>query len=289
MDREGLADFLRRRREALQPEDVGLTRGPRRRTTGLRREEVALLASMSTDYLIRIEQGRGPQPSGPMLASIARALRLSQAERDHLFRLAGHTAPARTWRSSHVSPALMRVLDRLDTPAQVMSDLGETLVQNDFAVALLGDHMQLTGDARFTVFRWFTDPASRAIYPVEDHPVRARQFVAGLRGAVARDPEEPTAKALLASLLETGEEFRALWAAHEVPSGESIRKRLVHPRVGTIEIDCQTLVAETEGQLLLVYTATPGTEDAEKLRLIGVLGTQEFAAGASSRDAAATA
>jgi transcriptional regulator with XRE-family HTH domain len=287
MDRDQLADFVRRRREALQPEDVGLARSPRRRTAGLRREEVALLASMSTDYLTRIEQGRGPQPSEPMLAAMARALRLSQAERDHLFRLAGHTAPARTWRSSHVSPALMRVLDRLDTPAQVMSDLGETFVQNDFAVALLGDHTQLTGNARFTVFRWFTDPASRAIYPMEDHPVRARQFVAGLRAAVARDPEEPTAKALLAALLETGEEFRALWAAHEVPTGESIHKRLVHPRVGTIEIDCQTLVAETEGQLLLVYTATPGTEDSEKLRLLAVIGTQEF--GTSPRGEAATA
>ena len=194
MDREQLADFVRRRREALQPEDVGLPRGSRRRTTGLRREEVALLASMSTDYLTRIEQGRAPQPSQGMLAAMARALRLTQAERDHLYRLAGHTAPDRTWRSDHVSPALLRVLDRLDTPAQVMSDLGETLAQNPLAVALLGDQTRFSGHARHMLYRWFTDPETeRAHYPEEDRPLRARQFVAALRLAVARDPSEPRA------------------------------------------------------------------------------------------------
>jgi transcriptional regulator with XRE-family HTH domain len=287
MDRSQLADFLFRRREALQPEDVGLTRGPRRRTRGLRREEVALLASMSTDYYARLEQGRGPQPSESMLAAIARGLRLNLAEREHLFRLAGHTAPARTWRSDHVGPPLMRVLDRLDTPAQVMSDLGETLVQNQLGVALLGDHSGYTGHARSTLYRWFTDPASRAIYPEEDHPLRARQFVAGLRVAVARDPHEPRATALVAALLETGEEFRTLWAAHEVTDRESTRKRLVHPTVGMLELDCQTLLAETEGQRLIVFTATPGSEDAEKLRLIGVVGAQRFTA--TPRAAAARA
>jgi transcriptional regulator with XRE-family HTH domain len=153
MDREGLADFVRRRREALQPEDVGFPRGPRRRASGLRREEVALLASMSNDYLVRIEQGRGPQPSESMLAALARALRLTQAERDHLYRLAGHTAPDRTWRSDHVSPLLLRVLDTVDAPAQVMSDLGETLVQNPLAVALLGDQTRFTGPARHMLYR----------------------------------------------------------------------------------------------------------------------------------------
>jgi len=139
MDRAQLADFLRSRREAIQPGDVGITRGPRRRTSGLRREEVAQLTGMSTDYYARLEQQRGPQPSEQMVAAMARGLRLTLDERDHLFRLAGHTAPTRVRRSDHVSPTLMKVLDRLDdTPAQVMSDLGETLVQNRLAVALLG-------------------------------------------------------------------------------------------------------------------------------------------------------
>src|ERR1700722_11788083 len=123
MDREPLGDFLRNRRESLQPEDVGLARGARRRPTGLRREEVALLASMSTDYYTRLEQHRGPQPSPPMLAAIGRALRLTLAERDPLFRLAGRPPPDSPIRSDHVAPGLRRVLDRLDTPAMITSDL----------------------------------------------------------------------------------------------------------------------------------------------------------------------
>jgi transcriptional regulator with XRE-family HTH domain len=114
VDREQLADFLRRRREALQPQDVGLPKGQRRRTSGLRREEVAALAGMSTDYYSRLEQRRAPQPSTQMVAALAQALRLTLDERDHLFRLTGHSAPSRVIRSDHVSPGLMRVLDRLD-------------------------------------------------------------------------------------------------------------------------------------------------------------------------------
>jgi transcriptional regulator with XRE-family HTH domain len=122
MDRAQLADFLRKRREALRPEDVGLVVGSRRRTEGLRREEVAALCGMSPDYVTRLEQQRSPKPSDQMLAAIARGLRLTLDERDHLFRLAGHNAPMRALRTDHVSPGMMRVLDRLDdTPAQVVT------------------------------------------------------------------------------------------------------------------------------------------------------------------------
>jgi transcriptional regulator with XRE-family HTH domain len=278
MDRPQLADFLRRRREALQPEDVGLARGARRRTRGLRREEVALQASMSTDYYSRLEQQRGPQPSESMLAAIARALRLTRDERDHLFRLAGHTAPARTTRSDHVSPALMRVLDRLDTPAQVVTDLGETLVQNPQAVALLGDQRRFTGPARSMLYRWFTDPQTRARYDPADHDRLTRSFVAGLRIAMARHPDDARGLALVAALHAASPEFTARWDEHDVSVRASDeRKRLVHPQVGPITLQCQTLVAESEAQALLVYTATPGSEDADKLRLLDVVGAQEFA------------
>ena len=114
MDRAGLADFLRKRRAMLQPEDVGLPQGARRRTTGLRREEVAALAEMSTDYYSRLERQRGPQPSEQMLAAIARGLHLTLDERDHLFLLAGHSTPRRAMRGDHVSPGMMRILDRLN-------------------------------------------------------------------------------------------------------------------------------------------------------------------------------
>ncbi len=276
MDREQLADFLRRRREALQPEDVGLVKGPRRRTSGLRREEVAALSNMSTDYYSRLEQQRGPQPSEQMLAAIARGLRFSQDERDHLFRLAGHTAPPRAGRADHVNPALMRVLDRLDTPAQVVSELGETLVQNPLAVALLGDQTSFEGPSRSIFYRWFTDPAERSFYPEEDHDRHARTWVSGLRAVLARAGPDSRAADLVARLRDESPEFSRIWDEHEVAVRTSQRKRMVHPAIGTIELDCQVLVAEDQAQSLLVYTATPGTEDYEKLKLLSVIGIQRF-------------
>lgn len=127
IDRAELAEFLRRRRESLQPEDVGFPRGPRRRTSGLGREEVASFCHMSTDYYARLERERGPHPSEQMIASIAQGLHLSIDERDHLFRLAGHNPPPRGVDSDHISPGLLRILDRLqDTSAEIVTELGET-------------------------------------------------------------------------------------------------------------------------------------------------------------------
>lgn len=278
MDRAQLADFLRTRREALQPEDVGMVAGPRRRARGLRREEVAALAHMSTDYYSRLEQQRGPNPSEQMIRSIARGLRLTHEERDHLLVLAGHQ-PNRTRRSDHVSPALMRVLDRLDTPAQVVTDLGETLAQNELAVALLGDQTRFSGPSRSLVYRWFCDPAERALYPPEDHEHHSRLYVAHGRAMAARMADDPQVQELLRRLLADSEDFATRWNEHEVMARRSLRKRLLHPTVGLIELDCQTLVAEDDGQQLLVYTATPGTEDHEKLALLAVVGAQRFDAG----------
>src|SRR5689334_7491140 len=149
IDRAGLAEFLRRRRDALQPEDVGLPRGRRRRTSGLRREEVAALCHMSTDYYARLEQRRGPQPSEQMIASVAQGLHLSLDERDHLFRLAGHRPPERGAGSEHVSPGMLRIFDRLgDTPAEIVTELGETLRQTPYGVALVGDNTRFVGAER---------------------------------------------------------------------------------------------------------------------------------------------
>jgi len=279
MDRDQLADFLRRRREALRPEDVALARGPRRRTNGLRREEVAGLAHMSTDYYTRLEQRRGPNPSEQMLVAIARALRLSRDERDHLFRLAGHKPPPRSHRTDHVSPALMRVLDRLDTPAQVVSDLGETLAQNPGAFALLGDQTSYTGLERSLIYRWFTSSRERQAYAPEEHEELGRAYTGGLRLAHSRNPEDEQVLALVNGLRAESAEFVALWDQHEVRlRNPEEPKRLVHPELGRIELNCQVLVAENDAQALLVYTATPGTEDYEKLQLLTVIGDQRLGA-----------
>ncbi|HEX3789838.1 MAG TPA: helix-turn-helix transcriptional regulator [Pseudonocardiaceae bacterium] len=277
MDRAQLADFLRRRREALQPADVGLAKGPRRRTQGLRREEVAQLSGMSTDYYARLEQQRGPQPSEQMVAAIARGLRLSLDERDHLFRLTGHTAPTRVLRSDHVSPAMMRVLDRLDdTPAQVMSDLGETLAQNRLAAALLGAQLGFTGPARSAVYRWFTDPAERLIYPEAERDRQSRFLVSTLRTALASGDPDAHASALVTGLHDRSQEFTELWERHEVAVKLDNHKTIVHRELGDIELHCQFLFTENQAQALLVFTATPGTEAYQKLELLSVIGSQDL-------------
>ena len=274
MDRPALADFLRRRREALQPADVGMPPGLRRRTDGLRREEVAVLTGMSTDYYARLEQSRGPQPSEQMLTALARGLRLTLDERDHLFRLAGHGTPRRVGRTEHVAPAIMRVLDRLsDTPAQVVSDLGVTLVQNRLAVALLGDQTAYEGPARSAWYRWFAGgPAERALRVEREHAEQSRLWAADLRAATSRGT--PGAEALVAQLLEVSPEFAEVWARHEVAAHVEQRKTLVHPELGELELDCQVLHTEDRGQRLLVFTASPGTVDADRLALLNVVGSQ---------------
>jgi transcriptional regulator with XRE-family HTH domain len=278
MDRDQLAQFLRRRREALRPEDVGLTRGPRRRTPGLRREEVAQLAGMSTDYLNRLEQARGPQPSDQMLSALARALHLSRTEHDHLFRLAGHAAPDHPVLTDHVSPGMLRILDRLqDTPAQVVSELGETLVQTGPARALLGDASILTGLSRATVYRWFTEPSSRDVYVRADHDERGRVFVGELRAALARPATSARAREIVTELERRSPEFVRIWETHDVIEKHPQTKRFHHPEVGDLTLDCQTLLDTESGQRLLVFTAVPGTPDAERLALLCVIGTQRMA------------
>ena len=177
MDRDALADFLVHHRAALRPGDVGLSAGVRRRAPGLRREEVAQLAVMSTDYYTRLEQRRGPQPSTQMLGSLARALRLTPDERDYMYRVAGHSAPDRAAITDYVAPGLLRGLDRLtDTPAFIIDALGQTLVQNDPARALFGDASGLTGWERSGIYRWFLRPEQeRWRYPEHDRDRQDRE------------------------------------------------------------------------------------------------------------------
>lgn len=273
MDASGLGTFLRIRREALQPEDVGLPRGERRRTSGLRREEVASLVGMSPDYYARLERGAGPQPSEQMAAAIARGLRLSLAERDHLFTLAGHTTPRRSSRADHVGPALMRVLDRLqDTPAQVMGGLGETLIQTPLAAALLGDQTRYHGHARSAVYRWFTDPPSREIYLTEDHDLQGRTFTAQLRQAATRHGPRSAAADLARELRERSPEFASIWDQHQIGLDYSNPKRFTHPEVGRLDLHCQTLLDPDTEHTLLVFTATPGSPSQDTLQLLAVIG-----------------
>lgn len=278
MDRSALADFLRRHRESLLPGDVGLPEGARRRAPGLRREEVASLAVISTDYYTRLEQRRGPQPSDQVLASLARALRLSGSERDYLFQVAGRNAPSPVSTDLHVAPALLRVLDRLsDTPAMILSSLGETLVQNPMAEALFGDKSGYTGLARSEIYRWFTKPGERLHYPEDDRDRQSRAQVANLRAAYGAMGPSSRAGQLVRALQKDSTEFAGLWDRHEVAKRFADHKTLIHPELGSIEVDCQVLFTEDQSQALLVLTAPPHTEGYEKLQLLAVLGQESFA------------
>ncbi len=273
IDRDGLADFLLTRRTALQPEDVGLPRGSRRRTDGLRREEVAALCHMSVDYYARLERRRGPQPSEQMVASIAQGLHLTLDERDHLFRLVGHVPPPRGPGGDHVGPGMLRILDRLaDTPAEVVTELGETLRQSPLGVALLGDRTRYRGLARSIGYRWFTDPDVRSLHPAEDHEFYSRLYASGLREVAGRRGPRSFAAEVAAALREDHAEFREVWDRHEVGLKPRDLKRFQHPQVGLLELQCQTLLDPVQQHTLLVYTAAPGSESQEKLRLLGVIG-----------------
>ncbi|MEY9963949.1 transcriptional regulator with XRE-family HTH domain [Streptacidiphilus sp. MAP12-16] len=277
MDRAQLADFLRRSRVRLAPSDVGLPEGARRRTPGLRREEVAQLAGMSVDYYTRLEQQRGPHPSPQLLASLARALRLSSDERDHLYHLAGQVPPRASGTEGHVRPGLLLILDRLyDTPAQVLSDLGDVLAQNRMAMALFGDRSALPADSRNIVLHWFVDPSSHALFPEADRERLARTHVAQLRAVVAARPDDRRAAALVRRLLADSPEFAALWAEHDVAVRRSDTKTIVHPVVGEIELDCEVMLSGAHEQRLIVYTARPGSVGQERLELLRVVGLQDL-------------
>lgn len=276
-----LGGFLKSRRDRIRPPDVGLPAGPRRRVPGLRRDEVAQLAGASVDYYIELERGRA-QPSEQMLAAIARALRLTRDERDHLYHLAGRRVPAAGSGAAHVHPGMLDLLDRLvGTPARVITDLHVVLVQNSLAAALLGPPPPGTGPKAGFVYRWFTDPASRALYPPEDHVRHAENFVADLRAAVARRGKKDEESAgMVADLLRRSEEFAQLWNRHDVAVRRLDTKRLLHPTLGVIDVNCLNLLAEDGSQRLLWFSPAPGTDAVEKLELLSVLGTQDLAAEA---------
>ncbi len=283
MDRTELADFLRRSRERLRPHEVGLSAGPRRRTPGLRREEVAQLAGISTDYLMRLEQARGPQPSTQVLGALARALRLTEDERDHLYVLAGHRPPAGRLAGNHVRPGLLYLLDQLgNTPAQILNDLGDVLAQNAMAQALFGRVCSVRrhdcDQDHNILWRWFNDPDVRLAYPPEEQDREGRRLVAELRAAAARRGYDADCAGLVERLRASSAEFAALWQRHEVAVPRHSRMRVLHPSIGPIVLDCEILLTPNEDQRLHLFTAPPGTPDTGYLDLLRVVGTEDFAA-----------
>ncbi|WP_153337344.1 MULTISPECIES: helix-turn-helix transcriptional regulator [unclassified Nocardioides] len=276
IDRAGLADFLRRRRDALRPEDVGLPPGFRRRAPGLRREEVAQLAGMSTDYYARLEQQRGAHPSAQIVASLARALRLELDERDHLYHLADLTPPARR-AGRHIGPGLLALADRLtDVPLVIATDVDEVLWQNTLADAVLGHREPGTGRESNITWRWFAVPGSRDRFPGEHWSTHSAAHVADLRATHARRAGDPDVVELVNDLLERSAEFRRLWERHEVAVRRHALKSIVHPEVGLLELTCEILFTPEEDLRIRAFLPVEGTDAREKLELLRVIGTQSF-------------
>jgi transcriptional regulator with XRE-family HTH domain len=279
VDKQGLADFLRQHRERLRPEDAGLPAGTRRRTPGLRREEVAVLAHISTEYYVRLEQARAPRPSAEVLAGITQALQLTGQESDHLHDLAG-AAPLRTGRHRRdVRPSIRALLERVPgTAGLVLSATFEVLAWNDLAAALMEDFGKVPEPDRNLARRAFLHPGTRdrPIYGISDDAVFRRQVAAELHRAVARYPTDPAVTGLVADLRAGSETFDRLWQRHDVHSVPVLTKTFRHTAVGPVTVDCDSLALTDSDQHLVLYSAAPGTPDADRLALLAVLGRDQL-------------
>lgn len=264
-----LGDFLRARRELVRPEDVGLRIDGVRRTPGLRREEVALLAGISSDYYLRLEQGRDRNPSVQVLEALARVLQLDDATADHLIALGAPRPRHRRRPRKDVVPAgVAQLVEALDLPAFVEGRYFDVLAANDLATAL--DPNIRVGSNRLRDV--FLDPAERALFP--DWEESTARLVAGFRERIGTDTDDPRVVRLVGELSLASERFRQLWARHDVKVPVGRPMRFAHPQVGELTLRCEKLsVSGTDGQLLAVHHAEPGSSDAEKLALLASLST----------------
>ncbi|WP_063783203.1 helix-turn-helix transcriptional regulator [Streptomyces sp. XY431] len=286
--RTELSEFLRSRRARLRPADVGLPDyGGRRRVPGLRREELAQLAGVSTAYYVRLEQGNGDNVSTAVLEAIARALRLEPAEREHLLRI---TRPVRRspgrgrpMRTQQVRPELTQLLDVMDgVPAYILGRRLDVLAWNRLGNAVIGDVAALPPERRNLAWHVFFDQGARELYL--DWEAKAADLVGMLRLYAGRDPDDPRLTSLIGELSVKSEDFRRLWAAHNVLDKGHGVKELHHPVVGRLTLRYETFrPAGDPDQVLVAYHAEPGSSSAESLRLLA----SWIATGPSGGDAEA--
>jgi transcriptional regulator with XRE-family HTH domain len=261
-NRAELAGFLRARRARRSPREAGLPEVGRRRTAGLRRQEVAQLAGMSVDYYIRLEQGRGPHPSRQVLSALTRALMLTADERDYLFRLAGQVPPLAAGPGREVTPGVRHLLDSMpDTPAYIVDAAYNVLAWNQLATHFIGN---LAGYPDRNMIRWtFRRDPGDTVWSDEDFVRFTRSTVADLRASYARYPGDPAIEELVTEMLALSPRFAGMWSAHEVEVRGPMMKHVDHPQAGPLEFECLVLhVAET-GQRIIAYCATPGSATAE--------------------------
>jgi transcriptional regulator with XRE-family HTH domain len=272
-NRADLAAFLRARRARLRPRQAGLpeTGDPgRRRTPGLRRQEVAQLAGLSVDYYIRLEQGRGPHPSRQVLTALARALMLTADERDYLFRMAGQSPPLTPAPSREITPGIRHLLDSLpETPAYVVDAAYNVLAWNKLAICFIGD---LSAYTDRNMIRWTFGRGAQDTIWDDEHFVRfTRSIVADLRASYARYPGDAAIDQLVTEMLALSPRFADMWQEHEVEVRGPMLKRVLHPQAGPLEFECQVLHVADTGQRLIAYCAASGSATEAAFRQLAAL------------------
>ncbi|WP_043511954.1 MULTISPECIES: helix-turn-helix domain-containing protein [unclassified Actinoplanes] len=277
----GLGATIRAWRNRLSPAAAGLPARRARRTAGLRREELAELAGLSVDYVVRLEQGRATTPSSQVAAALARALQLSVAERDHLFRLSRLAPPADDRISDHIPPGVQRVATRLgDAATAIFAADWQLIWWNRGWAALLGDPAAVPPALRnFALDTFPTAPGATprlSRWPVlsRDGDATKAAIVADLRGATGRFPRDRRLAHLIRDLTGGNPEFAELWASGAVGAHREDRKTVHHPTVGPVTVDCDVLSGGGTGLKIVIMTATPGSPDETKLRLAAVAGSQ---------------
>ncbi|MFI6996011.1 helix-turn-helix transcriptional regulator [Nocardia sp. NPDC050175] len=268
---------VRRWRDRVAPEAAGLPAGGHRRAPGLRREELALLAGISVDYITRLEQGRASNPSTQVVEALARGLRLSATERAHLFRLAGLALPDPDTVPTYITSSVQRVLDRLTGTPVAVYDATWTLLQfNQPYAALMGEPPGPHDNNRNGVWRHFVGPGIPSRRTPEATRAHETSLVSDLRAAAAQYPADLRLRKLIADLRANSTRFAELWNSGAVGRREAAQKTIDHPRVGPVTMDCDILTVAGSDLRIMIYTAEPGTEDAERLALLTVLGTQSL-------------
>ncbi|MFF7949799.1 helix-turn-helix domain-containing protein [Streptomyces griseorubiginosus] len=283
--RAELSEFLRTRRARLKPEDVGLPEfGRHRRVPGLRREELAQLAGVSVAYYTRLEQGNGRNVSAEVLNAIARALRLSDAEQAHLTHLAKpkqHKKKAGA-RTEQVRGPLRQLLDSIEVPAYVSGRRSDILAWNRMAAAVFGDWSELPAEERNWARLVFLKPEYRELFV--DWDQKAYDMVSYLRMDAGCHADDPLLSTLVGELSLKSEEFRRLWATHDVKEKTYGVKRLRHPLVGDLALHFESFrLSDGTDQALITYHAEPGSPSAEALRLLASWGADATRAGESAR------
>ncbi len=254
----------------------GLPISGRRRALGLRREELAQLAGISVDYVTRLEQGRAGTPSGQVLEAIARVLRLSGAERDHLFTL-GQRVPRRPRMRIQLTPSVLRLLEQLETPIMVYDAMWTHLAWNRAFAVLFGDPSEWRGLEANLLWRYLTGAPTRARREPAEGQDHLRAYVADLRATAARFPDDPRVRQLIAGLRAADPRFGDLWATNDVGVMHDTHKTIEHPELGMLALDCDVLTVEGADLRLVVFTAAPRTEAANSLALLASLDIRSVA------------